>query len=281
MHVTGGPTGYPLTSTAQYIPPVHTISDWSSQIGSRLGFRNAVLVQPSIYGTDNSCLIDGLRQLTPKHGRGVIELDPSTVTQKQQQEWHDIGIRGARVNLKSVGKVLSGQQLQRQLSRYARVLRPFDWVLELYVGMAMIPSLESIVPDLKIKVCIDHYGHPDLPLLDSHEQFDPDKLDGFPSLLRLLHSGHTWLKTCAPYRLTKDRHMADIEAITKALLREAPDRLVYATDWPHTRFEAIDPVPFADNCLEWCGEDHSLAEKLFRTNAEELWDVEQNHSNWS
>ena len=274
MHVVGSTKQYPLAASAQYKPNPHSLVDYSDAIGKTLGVKNAVLVQPSIYGTDNQCLIDALRELTPAHGRGVVEVDPHTIPTSKLQEWHELGVRGLRLNLKSVGKVLSEQELQKEMSLYADVCRPLNLVLEVFLPMDMITHLESIVPDLGIKVCIDHYGAPDLPSPFNPSTFDPHSLPGFSSLLELLKDGQTWVKISAPYRLTKDPQMRDLEVITRMLIGEANDRLVYATDWPHTRFENIDPKPFAEACIDWCDGDHSLVQKLFKTNAEELWEVE-------
>lgn len=272
MHVVD-PKKYPLSSSAQYSPPAHSLKDFSEVIGEGLGIRNAVLVQPSIYATDNSCLLDALRELTPKHGRGVVEIDPSTISRHQLLEWHELGVRGVRLNLKSVTRVLGKQELRIEMSRYAELIRPLNWALEVFLPLSMVLHLEDIVPELGVKVCIDHYGAPDLPPYDPEHPLDPHSLVGFGSLLELLKGGHTWVKVSAPYRLTKDPHMRDLELITKLLLDNASDRMVYATDWPHTRFEDIDSKPFAQSCLDWCNDNESLVQKLFKTNAEELWDV--------
>jgi predicted TIM-barrel fold metal-dependent hydrolase len=274
MHVVD-PEKYALSSTAQYKTPVHSLGDYSQSIGASLGIKNAVLVQPSIYGTDNSCLLDALRDLTPEHGRGVVEIDPATVCQDQLKDWHKLGVRGVRVNLKSIGRVPSKQELRSELLRYADIIRPLDWVLQVYIPLNMVSYLEAIVPDLRVKFCIDHFGSPELPpTFDPMNPVDPNSLPGFSSMLKLLKSGNTWVKISAPYRLTSDAQMRDLEIIAKTFMRYAGDRVVYATDWPHTRFEKIDPRPFADACLQWCGEDRALVEALFRTNAERLWDVE-------
>jgi predicted TIM-barrel fold metal-dependent hydrolase len=273
MHVVD-PETYPLSCTAIYRPPVHTLRDYAQSIGTSLGIKNAVLVQPSIYGTDNSCLLHALRELTPQHGRGVVEIDPAEISQDQLHDWHKLGVRGVRVNYKSVGKVPSTQELQAELSRYADVVRPLNWVLEIYLPLEMVSYLEAVVPDLGVKVCIDHFGAPKLPLkLGAAGPLDPSSLAGFASLVKLIKGGNTWVKISAPYRLTNDPEMRDIEVIAKALMKHAGDRVVYATDWPHTRFDNIDPRPFAEACLEWCGGDQSLIEALFRGNAEILWDA--------
>jgi predicted TIM-barrel fold metal-dependent hydrolase len=273
MHVVD-PQKYPLSSTAQYKPPAHSLGDYAQSIGRSLGIKNAVLVQPSIYGTDNSCLLDALRNLTPEHGRGVVEIDPPTISQGQLEDWHKLGVRGVRVNRKSVGRVLNAQELQAELSRYADAIRPLNWVLEVYLPLTMVSYLEAVVPDLGVKFCIDHFGSPELPSTRSATSpLDPNSLAGFASLVRLLKCGNTWVKISAPYRLTNDPDMRDLEVIAKAFMKHAGNRVVYASDWPHTRFANIDPRPFAEACLEWCGGDQALTEALFRGNAETLWDA--------
>lgn len=273
MHVVD-PEKYPLSSSAQYKPPSHSLTDYAQSIGTSLGIENAVLVQPSIYGTDNSCLLDALRHLTPEHGRGVVQIDPTTISLDQLKDWHKLGVRGVRVNLQSVGKVLNAQELRAELSRHADAIRPLNWVLQVYLPLHMISYLEPVVSDLGVKCCIDHFGSPELPSTpDLAKRLDPNSLPGFTCLMRLLKSGDTWVKISAPYRLTRDPHMRDLEVIAKTFMTQAGDRVVYSTDWPHTRFDNVDPRPFAEACLRWCGRDQALEEALFRRNAERLWDV--------
>ena len=53
------------------------------------------------------------------------------------------------------------------------------------------------------------------------------------------------------------------------------NRVVFASDWPHTRFEGLDIKPFVKRVMEWCEWDERLIERVFRGNAEMLWDVER------
>lgn len=272
MHVVE-PDRFPLDSAAKYKPHPHTLDD-AKKFYSRFGIENLVLVQPSIYGNDNSCMLEALRKLTPKHGRAVVGLEPKTIDRETLSKWHAIGVRGARLNLVSVGRELTDTELREELESYANILRPLGWVLQLYIPMKMAIPLEKIIPDLGVKVCVDHFGSPDLSLsVDSPGKANPYSLVGFSALIQLLR-GNTWVKISAPYRLSKDPDMRDLDLVGKELVQKAPDRVVYATDWPHTRFENIDSVPFIQKCYEWCGSDDELVQKLFRTNAEELWDVE-------
>ena len=49
------------------------------------------------------------------------------------------------------------------------------------------------------------------------------------------------------------------------------DRIVFATDWPHTRFDGVDIRPWMEKVLAWCGQDETLVDALFRATAEDLW----------
>ncbi|KAK4937624.1 hypothetical protein LTR10_021770 [Elasticomyces elasticus] len=271
MHVIE-PEKFPLHPSVKYTPHAHTLDD-ARMFYAQFGITNMVLVQPSIYANDNSCMLAALRELTPKHGRAVVGLDPHKIDPDTLRTWHEIGVRGARVNLVSVGREVRDSELRSELQAYARVLKPLDWVLQLYIPMHLAVPLEKIVPDLSVKVCIDHFGWPSLPEpYDPSRAIDPYGLAGFESLVTLLQK-NTWVKLSAPYRLSKDAEMRDLDPIGRELIKEGKDRVVYATDWPHTRYDDIDSVPFIERCFEWCGTDTGLIEKFFRDNAEDLWDA--------
>ena len=82
------------------------------------------------------------------------------------------------------------------------------------------------------------------------------------------------MKLSAPYRISKQEGQGDLEPLARELLDVAGKRsVVFATDWPDTRFTGLDIRPFMERVLEWCGDDQVLVERLFRGNAEDLWDV--------
>lgn len=274
MHVVE-PQRYPIASNAVYQPSSHTLSEAMAMEAS-LGIENIVLVQPSIYGTDNSCLLEALRQVGLARGRGVVVIDPTTMHLQTLTEWHTLGVRGVRVNLKSVGKEMSEHELAQTLFQHAELVRPLGWIIQLWIPLHMLPTIERVVPQLGVKVCIDHFGGPELSpsLLDNGPNdlaaFDPYTLPGFSSLVSLLRAGKTYVKISAPYRLSKDKNMRDIQAIAVELLRVAPRRVIYATDWPHTRFDGLNIRPFTESCLQWCSREPGLTERVFRLNTEEM-----------
>lgn len=274
MHVVE-PQCFPLSKAAVYEPPAHTLEE-ALAFESTIGVKNLVFVQPSIYGTDNSCLLAALEKLGPSQGRGMVVIDPDNIQQEKLDQWHALGVRGLRVNLQSVGKVMEKTELEETLLQHAEIARPRNWVVELYLPLAMVPLLEPLVPRLGVSVCIDHFGSPKLsstPLSEASLPFDPYTLHGFDSLISLLHSGSTYVKISAPYRSSVDRNMHELKAMAREFLSAAPDRVIYATDWPHTRFTGYDINPFTAWCLDLCEEKPGLAEKVFRRNTERMLDV--------
>ncbi|KAJ4423590.1 hypothetical protein N0V82_001756 [Gnomoniopsis sp. IMI 355080] len=260
---------YPLAPTATYKPSRHTIAQ-AVAFETSVGASNVVIVQPSIYGYDNSCLLDSLRTLGPSIARGVVAFDPDTTTFATLREWHDLGVRGVRVNLQSTSKTMSHEEMGDVLRRYAEIVRPLDWVIQVYIPLAMTKALEQIVPDLGVRVCIDHMGSPGLP--SNVSNLDPYSLDGFASLVRLLQAGNTWVKMSAAYRFSRHVDYAEVvEPIAREILRVAPSRILFATDWPHTRFEGLDIRPWIESVMGWCNGDQELASRIFRTNAAQLW----------
>ncbi|KUJ11033.1 putative TIM barrel metal-dependent hydrolase [Mollisia scopiformis] len=276
MHIID-PIQYPLSPDAQYVPQSHLLSE-ALRFESSVGIQNIVLVQPSIYGFDNSCMLNALRQLGPHRARAVVAFDPATTTILTLEEWHKLGVRGVRVNLQSVGKKLGMEELASILEQYANLIRQFDWVLQLYVSLDTVAGLAEIIPKLGLKVCLDHFGHPSMSfsaekVLNSG-RLDPYSLPGFNSLIELLQEEQIYVKMSAPYRISRLVGDEDIEIVAKELLRVAgKKRVVFATDWPHTRFEGLDIRPFMEQVIEWCHGDKVLLERVFRGNAEDLWGV--------
>lgn len=270
MHVVD-PQTFPLDKSAVYTPSPHTIDDARKFLGG-LGIHRMVIVQPSVYGNNNACTIDGLKRLGTQNGRAVIQFDPDTTSTEQLKEWHRLGVRGVRLNFKSVGTKPEGTSFAAMLHKYADKIRPMDWVLELYIAMEDIPLLEPIVPDLGgVKICIDHFGHPSAVSLSTAQS--SAVLPGFTSLANLLERDNVWVKVSGPYRLDKNPQHSLVKSLARWILRTRPDRCVFATDWPHTRFEDIDVTIYLEELFNWCEAENVPLRQILVDNAEELFDA--------
>lgn len=273
MHVVD-PTRFPLASNAQYQPSSHTI-DQAKSFLSKLGISKMVIVQPSIYGNDNSCTLEGLNNLGVNNGRAIIQFDPDLTSREQLKEWHDRGVRGVRLNFKSVGAKLESTSLTVEMRKYADAIpRDWNWILELYVAMDDLPLLEPIIQDLNsnIKICIDHYAHPSEAALSTAQTIEV--LPGFASLAKLLKRDNIWVKTSAAYRLNKDPTHPLVQSLARWILRTRPDRCVFATDWPHTRFEDVDVTVYLEEFVKWCKDEGVSLQMVMVDNAKKLFDVD-------
>jgi predicted TIM-barrel fold metal-dependent hydrolase len=272
MHVTS--PDYALAADAAYTPSLHNLQHAMS-FEKKIGINNIVLVQPSIYGNDNSCLLDALKSIGPHHGRGVVGIDPATIEQTTLQEWHRLGVRGVRLNLKSNNAQFTEKSLRDTLKLYAKAMKPLNWVLELFIGMEHIPILERAAGGLGVQLCIAHFGAPKLPPMGKRTApLNPYDLAGFQALVNLLQAGNTWVKFSAAYRFDEYPEIRGIEAVARELLKIAANRVVFASDWPHTRFEGLDVSPFVEKCLQWT-EAAGVTDDVFCLNAKRLWDVEE------
>ncbi|MCX7154531.1 MAG: amidohydrolase family protein [Proteobacteria bacterium] len=95
-HVCGAQSRYPLIAERIYTPPEATPADYPHMLEA-LGIERGVLVQPSIYGTDNRAMLDALALDTGRL-RGVAVV-PFDVAQAELERLHAAGVRGLRANI--------------------------------------------------------------------------------------------------------------------------------------------------------------------------------------
>lgn len=291
---------FPILPTAQYKPTPHTLVDatsfYTQTSGLGITTPRMVLTQVSIYGEDNSALLSGLSELGD-NGRGVVEFDPRTVSNAQLEIWWNQGVRGARINLVSVGRSVTEDELQQMLEAYVDKLAGMKmdggqkWVIEMYIQLASVPMLLSILHKIPkadtVRWCLDHFGG--LKFKDDTADFGPDDdpylIPGFSALVTLLTDKsfpEVFVKISAQYRVDtgypSTNTMRRLDVVGRELVDQAEDRVMWASDWPHTRFENVDSVPFVEACYEWCGsgeQGEKRREKLFRKNAELLWGMQR------
>jgi predicted TIM-barrel fold metal-dependent hydrolase len=269
MHILD-PIRYPYDPSATYNTSVHSL--WSAiDFETRTGMSHIVLVQPSLYAQNNTFLLLQLRALGPERARAVVQFAPDTAP-ALLAEWHSLGVRGVRLNLLDTAKQMNNTELAQLVRSYADIVRPLNWTLQIYINMERIRDIESTLLALNVTLCFDHFGHPKLPALQPGEdaRFDAYSVPGFGSLIKLIEQGKTWVKFSAAYRV--DPKMVALNSVAREILKVRTDRMVFATDWPHTRFEDYDVRPFVERCLAWA-QEFNCVEQMFSGNARTLWDV--------
>ncbi len=219
-HVFGPEDKYPYDPNRRYTPPDALLADYLKMLRA-LGVERAVLVQPSGYMTDNSRLIDALREQTAFPLRGIAVVNNS-VSDDVLRDMHDAGVRGLRVNL----RVSNGASAD-MAPQLARRIAPLGWHLQVRVDPKDFASARSLIEALPVDVVIDHIGG--VPVKDGIA--GPD----FRMLLDLVGSGRCWVKLSAPMRMSEEAlPYSDVTPFVRKLVEAAPDHMLWATDWPHT-----------------------------------------------
>jgi D-galactarolactone isomerase len=247
--------GYPLAPTATFRPPHAPLSSYR-EMQRALGLQRVVLVQPTGYGFDNRCLLDALAQLG-ETARGVVVVAPDT-DDRELQRLHAAGVRGVRyMLLAGSGGALSWDSLPAHAARIA----PLGWHIDLQFDGREMPRRRALIDALPCPVVIDHIGR----YVEPVPPHDPS----FRALVNLLALSDRWVKVSAPYETSRlgGPDYADVAPLGEALLRERPDRCLWASNWPHPNRR---PVPADVAMLEllerWAG-DTALRDRVLADNA--------------
>jgi 2-pyrone-4,6-dicarboxylate lactonase len=271
------PAHFPYAPERTYTPGVATVENLN-RFRQSLGLSRVVLVQPSVYGTDNQCLLNALSVLGPEVARGVAVIDPETVSDVALQDLYDAGVRAVRVNLESKGERSSGLALSA-ISATAERVTPFGMAVQVYGDLRLIADIAEDIAQLRVPLILDHFGGAKAAL--GVDQY------GFRALTELLRAGAIWVKLSGVYRASQAKPtFSDIRPIAEALIEANPERLVWASDWPHTGglaeraarqpteiepFQRIDDAYVLDLLAEWAG-DPARHHRILVGNAAKLFD---------
>jgi predicted TIM-barrel fold metal-dependent hydrolase len=221
-HIFGDPQRFPFVAGRTYTPESASVAEMRS-LHRALRTTRVVIVQPSVYGTDNSCTLDAIRQLGP-NARGVAVIDDS-VTDAALDEMHQGGIRGIRINLATTGQTDPELGRRRFTAAVARV-RSRKWHIQMYTQLSVIAALQKEIASSPVPVVFDHFG--------GAQASGGTSQAGFDVLVDLVRSGRAYVKVSAPYRgSTSTPDFADMAPLAKALIAANLNRILWGTDWPH------------------------------------------------
>lgn len=256
FHIFGPFDKYPLSGGRTYTPLPALVPAYL-ELAETVGLQRMVVVQASIYGTDNAVTLDAISQFGLHRARGVAVIDDS-FDEAALRRLHAQGIRGVRFNM-----VSGNGTPEDQLEALSRRVAPLGWHIQIYADGAKMLEIGSLLARLPVEVVIDHCGGVKAGLGVEHPQFQ--------ALLRLMDSGRAWMKVCCYRASSTGAPFADVEANVKALVASAPDRCVWGTDWPHSQ---MDPAPEAgvllDQFFEWV-HDAGVRQKVLVDNPGRLY----------
>jgi predicted TIM-barrel fold metal-dependent hydrolase len=250
LHVFGDPAIYPFWTGRGYTPHRSSLAQYL-ELMRALGVERAVLVQPSVYGTDNRALLDALEAGGPAF-RGVV-VPPPLVGEDELARMDELGVKGFRLNLVNPA-VLSVDQAVALAARVAD--RGWHTVLQINLAKDGIAPLQALAKRVDLPIVIDHFGFPP-PGGIPHE------------LLSMLGQGRCWVKLSGAYRLGVEE--SALKPVVRALAAANPERLLWGSDWPHTDLrETVHAAEWVDRLFDWLPQP-SLRHQLFAANPARLY----------
>tara|TARA_A100001391_G_scaffold205403_1_gene205776 strand:- start:61733 stop:62671 length:939 start_codon:yes stop_codon:yes gene_type:complete len=261
FHLLGSAEQYPVRPGALYEMPSATW-DRLKHMHATLGISRGVVVQPTTYGADHSCTLDGLAALGPNY-RGCanalvfVEKDDAYL-----EKLHAAGVRGARFSFRKVlGAVLDDKQFARAIDR----IRELGWYVKIQPEQEGIMDNVRIYEDLDVPVVIDHMA-----------RANPLAGDEDPSLRKmvdLLGKGNFWVMLSLPEKVSRaGAPWGDLDAIVRTLVEAAPNRCIWASDWPHPI--SVRQPPNEADLVEWLFRavpDAAARQKILVDNPAELF----------
>jgi D-galactarolactone isomerase len=249
---------YPLAPTAASAPPEDGSVATYRALQRRIGITRTVVVQPTAYGKDNTCTLDGMAALG-KHARGVAVVDQE-VSEAELRRLEAAGMRAARLHMLPGGAI--GWDIADAV--VARV-QSVGWHAQLQMDGKRLPDRERQIFAWPGRIVIDHIGR--IP--------DPVAVGNlaFRCLLRLVDTGRVWVKLSGPYLVSKAGlpRYEDVSELAKTLVKAAPERMLWATNWPHpSEKNPPDEADLLDLLLDWAP-DAGARRKILVDNPAELY----------
>lgn len=264
-HVFGPATRYPYAEPRGYTPHDASLEDYAGLL-HHLGFERAVLVQPSVYGTDNQLLIDALARAREValgiEWRGIAVLDDG-VSDAELEKMNDLGVRGVRLNLLYEGADVGFDEAARLAERIA----PLGWHLQFLIDITSFENFAKRMSQLPVESVIDHIGHFPAGM--------GSKTPQFLELKALMQEGRSWVKLSGPNRTSAHdvAPFSDVQLLAQDLVEHVPDRLVFGTDWPHVKLASSmpDDGELVEEFYRWIGGDEALAQQILVNNPARLY----------
>ena len=233
---------YPADPKATLKPADALVADYKL-LQKRIGTSRNVVVTPSTYGTDNRVTLDAIAQIGPT-ARGVAVVD-ATVTDAELKRLNGLGIRGIRFNL-----VQAGATTAEMIEPLSRRVNDLGWHIQIHMKGEQIAGIEDLLLRVPSPIVFDHLGR----------LAQPNALDnpGFKTISKLIDKGRTWVKLSGAYQDTKvgPPTYSDTVAVARAYIKAAPERMVWASDWPHpTEKDKPDDAVLFDLLAQWAPEE--------------------------
>ena len=217
------PVRFPYVAKRVYTPPEALIENLT-ELQTALRMDRVVIVQPSVYGADNSCTLDAVSKLA--HAHAPWSSSTRDTSQTEIDDMAAAGVRGIRLNLNTTPMEIDADSSKRTLDRAVEQIEGRGWHIQFYTRPHVIAGLKTHIEQLPFPVVFDHFG--------AAQAVDGPSQHGFDALLDLVKSGRAYVKVSGAYRTSnKSPDFPDALPLAQALIAANADRVVWGTDWPH------------------------------------------------
>jgi predicted TIM-barrel fold metal-dependent hydrolase len=227
-HIHGDPAKFPFFSGRVYTPELASPEEMTA-LHKALHIERVVIVTPSVYGTDNSATLFGMKA-RGANARGVAVIDDKT-PEADLDAMGQAGFRGIRLNL-ATGGVNDPKVGRPRFQAAVERVKSRNWHVQLFTSLSMISAIKDLVAASPVPVVFDHFGGAQAEL--GLEQ------PGFADLLELVKSGKAYVKISGAYRASKlGPDFPDAAPLARALIAANAERIIWGTDWPHPDSSAV------------------------------------------
>ena len=218
-HIYGDPDKFPFFSGRVYTPEI-ALPEELAALHKALHIQRVVIVTPSVYGTDNSATLWGMKA-RGADARGVAVIDDKTRESELDAMGRE-GVCGIRLNLSTGGTndpAVGRQRLQRAIER----VKGHNWHVQMNTNLAMVSATKDLVAASPVPVVFDHFAN-------AREELGVQQ-PGFADLVELVRSGKAYVKISVTAGPRPD--YAGFAPLAKALIGANSDRILWGTNWPH------------------------------------------------
>jgi predicted TIM-barrel fold metal-dependent hydrolase len=140
---------YPADPRSTLRPGDASVEDYRA-LQRRIGTSRNVIVQPSTYGTDNSCTLDALVAFGPT-ARAVAVVD-TTVSDAELKRMNGLGVRGIRFNLAQAGATTP-----EMIEPLSKRVNDLGWHIQINAPAAKIIEIKDILNRVPSPIVFDHW----------------------------------------------------------------------------------------------------------------------------
>ncbi|GAB2900590.1 amidohydrolase family protein [Paralcaligenes sp. KSB-10] len=259
IHLFGPVEQYPFDPDSPYVS-APALPETAIRMLDTLGLARAVVVSGGGYGRDYRYLLDVLKRY-PQRFVGVI-LPPDALSDEELQRLDTLGVRGVRFV-----SARRASNLPQILPDMAAQAENIGWPIHFYPhGEDIVEYSDRLLSLPNSKIVLDHFGS--VPTAKGLDQ------PAMKAILKMLDTGRVWIKLSGPMRCAAgNMPYPAVTPFARALIRHAPDRMVWGSDWPHVNMvdrQMPNDGDLFDLIADWAPDEHDRA-RILVTNPGQLY----------